>query len=133
MALDPIMIVRTLIGDVPTSPFYQLFDDETIQQFLDMSGQDVYAAAKLAAISASFQLAGWSTREKTGDIEVWNTLSTQYLKALENLIKNPSMIIPQGLFPWSANQCSNNKLMNIDVCDTEGFGSVTEDNNTCGC
>ena len=89
MALTPVQQVRILIGDVEGSPFYELFTDDEIQGFLDMTNQDVFAAARLAAISASFQLAGWSTRERTGQIEVWSSLSTQYLKALDYLINNP--------------------------------------------
>lgn len=127
MALDPIMSVRLLIGDVPSSPFYQLFTDEQIQQFLDMTNQNVYAAARLAAISASFQLAGWSSRERVGDIEVWSSLSTQYLKALDYLINNPDTIIPSGLFPWSANTSPCNKLMDIEICDGDNCKDV------CGC
>lgn len=117
MALTPVETVRLLIGDVPSSPFYQLFTDEEIQQFLDLTNQNIFAAARLAAIAASFQLAGWSTRERTGDIEVWSSLSTQYLKALDYLISNPGTLIPEGLMPWSANTCANSKLMNIEVCD----------------
>jgi len=128
MALTPVEQVRLLIGDVPSSPFYQLFADEELQAFLDMTNQDVFAAARLAAISASFQLAGWSTRERTGDIEVWSSLSTQYLKALDYLIKNPDIAIPAGLFPWSANTCGS-KLMNIEVCD----GDNCKDACACAC
>lgn len=117
MALTPVEQVRLLIGDVQGSPFYKLFEDEDIQQFLDMTNQSVFAAARLAAISASFQLAGWSTRERTGEIEVWSSLSTQYLKALDYLITNPSTLIPSGMFPWSANTCASNKLMDIETCD----------------
>lgn len=128
MALTPVQQVRILIGDVEGSPFYQLFTDEEIQGFLDMTNQDVFAAARLAAISASFQLAGWSTRERTGDIEVWSSLSTQYLKALDYLINNPGSLIPAGLMPWSANTCGS-KLMSIEVCDGDNCKDACE----CAC
>lgn len=128
MALTPVQQVRILIGDVEGSPFYQLFTDEEIQGFLDMTNQDVFAAARLAAISASFQLAGWSTRERTGDIEVWSSLSTQYLKALDYLINNPGSLIPAGLMPWSANTCGS-KLMSIEVCDGDNCKEACE----CAC
>ncbi|MNQ73283.1 hypothetical protein D3C85_880100 [compost metagenome] len=131
MALTPVQQVRLFIGDTPTSPFYQLFTDEEIQTFIDMSGGDVMQAARMGAISASFQLAGWTTRERTGDIEVWSSLSTQYLKALDNLIKDPSFkSLPTGLHPYAAgiswedvcNNMSNPdnvqpKLTNIHICD----------------
>lgn len=133
MALTPVQQVRLLIGDVPTSPFYQLFTDEEIQGFLDLTNQNIFAAARLAAISASFQLAGWSTRERTGDIEVWSSLSTQYLKALDYLISNPGTLIPDGLMPWSANTCANSKLMNIEVCDGDNCKEASCCETGCGC
>lgn len=136
MALSPVQQVRILIGVVEGSPFYELFTDEEIQGFLDMTNQDVFAAARLAAISASFQLAGWSTRERTGQIEVWSSLSTQYLKALDYLINNPGTLIPSGLFPWSANTCGS-KLMSIEVCDGDNCKDVCagscESTCTCNC
>lgn len=139
MALTPIQQVRILIGDVPTSPFYQLFTDDEIQFFLDQNNGNVQLAARMAAISASFQLAGWSTRERTGDIEVWSSLSTQYLKALENLIDNPVVNLPNGMMPWAggiswADVCANNhnpdnvrpKLTQIKTCDCD-------ERRHCGC
>lgn len=116
--------IRLLIGDVEGSPFYPLFTDEQYQEFLDMSGGDIYSAAQMAAVSASFVVSGWSTRERTGDIEVWNSISTQYLKALDYFLRNPKVQIPNGLLPWSASVGSCSKLMNIQVCDHE---------ETCGC
>lgn len=103
MALTPVQTVRLLIGDVTTSPFYQLFTDEDIQQFLDMNGQNIMQAARMAAIAASMQLAGWTSRERTADIEVWSNLSTAYLKALENLINDSSAAtLPNGLMPYAS-------------------------------
>lgn len=128
MALTPVEQVRLLIGDVPSSPFYQLFTDEQIQGFLDMTNQNVFAAARLAAISASFQLSGWSTRERTGDIEVWSSLSTQYLKALDYLINNPGVLIPANLFPWSSTKSLCN-LTSIEICDGDNCNRACE----CAC
>ena len=148
MALTDVEKVRLLIGDVPTSPFYILFSDEEIQAFLDMNGGNVMQAARLAAIAASMQLAGWTTRERTGDIEVWSSLSTQYLKALENLIKDTSSAtLPNGLMPYAAgiswsDVCANNNnpdnvrpaITKIQVCDGKGlFYSDPFNSNTCGC
>ena len=145
MALTDVEVVRLLIGDVPTSPFYQLFTDEEIQQFLDLNGGNVRQASRMAAIAASMQLAGWTTRERTGDIEVWSSLSTQYLKALENLINDSSSAsIPNGLMPYAsgiswADMCANNAnpdnvrspLTQIKVCDSPSGGFSTTNN--CGC
>lgn len=116
---EDILTVRLLIGDVEGSPFYPLFTDADIEKFLTLTNNNVYAAARLAAISASFQLSAWSTRERTADIEVWNSVSTNYLKALDYFIKNPGALIPNGLMPWTANKGCPSKLLTIEVCDDE--------------
>ena len=121
---EKIALIRILIGDLPTSPFYQLFTDEELQKLLDLNNGDLYKAARMAAISASMQLAGWSTRERTGDIEVWSSLSTNYLKALDYFIRNPDVSIPNGLMPWYGSKDSCSRLLNIQVCDHE---------DSCGC
>ena len=145
MALTDVETVRLLIGDLPNSPFYQLFDDESIQQFLDLNGGNVRQAARMAAIAASMQLAGWNTRETTGDISVWNELSTAYLKALDNFINDSSSAsIPNGLMPYASgiswsDMCANNAnpdnvrspLTQIKVCDSPSGGFNTTNN--CGC
>ena len=139
MALTDIQAVRLLIGDVPSSPFYQLFTDDEIQFFLDQNNGNIQLAARMAAISASFQLAGWSSRERTGDIEVWSNLSTAYLAALKNVIDSPITSLPNGMMPWAggiswADVCANNsnpdnvrpKLTQIKTCDCD-------DHCGCGC
>ena len=145
MALTDVEVVRLLIGDTPTSPFYQLFTDEEIQQFLDLNGGNVRQASRMAAIAASMQLAGWNTRESTGDISVWNELSTAYLKALDNFINDSSSAsIPNGLMPYASgiswsDMCANNAnpdnvrspLTQIKVCDSPTGGFSTTNN--CGC
>ena len=145
MALTDVEVVRLLIGDTPTSPFYQLFTDEEIQQFLDLNGGNVRQAARMAAIAASMQLAGWNTRESTGDISVWNELSTAYLKALDNFINDSSSAsIPNGLMPYASGISwvdvnTNNAnpdnvrspLTQIKVCDSPSGGFNTTNN--CGC
>ncbi len=145
MALTDVETVRLLIGDLPNSPFYQLFDDESIQQFLDLNGGNVRQAARMAAIAASMQLAGWNTRETTGDISVWNELSTAYLKALDNFINDSSSAsIPNGLMPYASGISwvdvnTNNAnpdnvrspLTQIKVCDSPAGGFNTTNN--CGC
>ena len=122
MALTDVEKLRLLIGDTEGSPFYPLFSDDEIQFFLDSYGS-VAEASKIAAISASFQLAAWNTRETTGDISVWNELSKQYLKALENLIgkagSGGTTIIPNGIMPyaggisWADVNANNANLDNV--------------------
>lgn len=138
MALTDVEKVRLLVGDVPTSPFYMLFEDEEVEAFLDMNGGNVRLASRMAAIAASMQLAGWNTKEATGDIEVWNSLSTAYLKALDNLISDSSASLPSGLAPYASgiswvdinsnNANSDNKkqsLLQINTC------GITKTGNTC--
>lgn len=127
-----IALIRLLIGDTPSSPFYPLFSDEEIKSFLDLVSGDIRGAVRYAAISAAMQLAGFSTRERTGNIEVWNDLSKNYLIALEMMLQNQDKEIPSGLMPWLAGQSkkelcdirSNSdyiipKVTNIFSCDSD--------------
>ena len=148
MALTDIEKIRLLIGDTPTSPFYQLFTDDEIQAFIDMTGT-ILQAARMAAIAASMQLAGWNTRERVGDEEIWSSLSTQYLKALDNFIKDSSAnTLPSGLMPYAAgiswedvNANNDNpdnvrlKLAKIQVCDKNGLFTISNPFriDSCGC
>lgn len=127
MALSPVEQVRFLIGLGPNSPFNDFVTDEEIEWALEITNGDVWAAARIIAISLSLQLAGVSTRERTGEIEVWNQVSTAYLAALDNFINDPTVKIPMNLFPWSANTSPCNKLMDIEVCDGDNCKDV------CGC
>ena len=96
-----ILQVRLMIGDTPTSPFYPLFQDEEIAQFLEMNGWRVRPAMRMAAISANMQFAQFTYRERSGDIEVWNNVSIQYQKALQNIIDESSTAqLPDGLMPY---------------------------------
>lgn len=96
-----ILQVRLVIGDSASSPFYPLFQDEEIAQFLDMNGWRVRPAIRMAAIAASMQFAQFTYRERSGDIEVWNNVSIQYQKALENVINESSTAaLPDGLKPY---------------------------------
>ena len=127
MALTPIQQVNLLIGNVPANPLYPIYTDEEIQEFLDLNNQDVYKAARMAAISAAFIITSYNTREITGDIQVYNEYASRYLDALKYFIENPDTIIPSGLFPWSANTSPCNKLMDIEICDGDNCKDV------CGC
>ena len=147
MALTPEEQVRILIGDVPSSPFYPIFTSEEIEFFLDVNGNNIMQSAKMAAIAASMQLAGWNTRETTGDITVWNDLSKQYLKALENLINDKSPgNLPNGLMPYASgisweDFCANNAnpdnirspLTKIKMCDTPIISGTFNIDKSCGC
>ena len=141
---EKIQLIRLLIGDINTSPFYPLFQDDDLYQFLTVTSGDVVNAAKFAAISASMMLAGWSTRERAGSIEVWNSLSTNYLKALDYLINNSNKTIPNGLMPWGAGISASemremlcdpdrvrNKLLDTYLCNPECSAPDWVNGRTC--
>ena len=99
---EKISLVRLLIGDIPTSPFYPLYDDTEIEKFLTLSNGDVLKAAVYAAHGASMQFSGYTTMEKTGDITVRNELASNYLKALKLLIdSNKDNKGDKVFYPWS--------------------------------
>ena len=136
MAMTPVEQVRFLIGIGPTSPFYSFVSDAEIEYALEQTNGNVRAAAKIVAFSLLFQLAGYNTREKVGDEEIWNTYAASYLAALRNFVTDPGFLIPSGLMPWSANTCPS-KLMSIEVCDgdacREACDCACESTSVCNC
>lgn len=124
--------VRLLIGDTETSPFYPVFSDDEYEMAIKRNNRDLRTAAISLAISASFQLSSWNTRERTGSIEVWSSLGTNYLKALQFFVDNEGKRIPSGLMPWLAGtdireECElrsdpnypKNALTSITTCDSD--------------
>ena len=96
-----VLRVRLMIGDTTSSPFYPLFQDEEILQFLEMNDWRLRPTIRMVAIAASMQFAQYAYRERTGDIEVWNNVSIQYQKALQNLIDESSTAqLPDGITPY---------------------------------
>lgn len=85
--IEKILLVRLNVGDGPNSPFYPLFTDEEVVLYLKMNNWNVRKATRQLAIAASMLFSQMVYRERTGDIEVWNNVSIQYQKALENIIK----------------------------------------------
>lgn len=134
MALTDVDKVRLLIGIGPNSPFNSFMTDEEIQWFLDYNGGNVIYAARMAAVSLSMQLSGVPSRERVGEIDVWNNISTAYLKALDNFIKDASAnTLPNGLMPyasgisWVDMKANDNnpdnvrsRLTQIRLCDETG-------------
>lgn len=127
MALTPTEQVRFLIGLGPNSPFNEFVTDAEIEWALEIANGDVWQAARMVAIALSLNLSTVNTRERTGQIEVWNQASTAYRQALDNFINDPTVRIPANLFPWSAGADSCNKLLNIELCDGDNCASA------CGC
>ena len=130
MALTPVEQVRLLIGLNPGSPFAALLTDDEIQWYLEYTNGNIIQAARMAAVSVSFQLAGTPSRERTGNIEVWSNAYSAYKDVLDDFINNPSVIIPQSLFPWSSSKQLCN-LTNIEVCDGDACNQACKD--VCGC
>lgn len=99
--LKKIAFVRLMIGDTPTSPFYPIFEDDEIASVLENYNWDVKKAIRSMAIAASMQFSQMTYRERTGDIEVWNNVSLQYQKALQDLINDNSIgSLGTGLMPY---------------------------------
>ena len=96
-----INLVRLYIGDTPSSPFYQIFTDEEIGSILEYRGWNLQKAIRDLAIAASMQFAQMTYRERTGDIEVWNNVSMQYQKALQDLINDNNILaLGNGIMPY---------------------------------
>lgn len=137
MALTPIEIVRLYIGATATSPFYAVLSDEEIQYFIDNT-DTLYEAAKYAAGAMYAQLVATPTREKTGEIEVWNEIFSGYLSFLNLFIKTPTVQSLKGLVPYAAgiswadiaNNISNPDTVNpkLSVISVEEVYDVCEHN-----
>lgn len=83
-ATNPVDRVRLMVGDVFAD--FEILDDATYQYFLDKNQGDEQKAALDAARTIRFQIAKFSYRETTGDIEVWSNFAADYKAALDDLI-----------------------------------------------
>lgn len=124
-------LLALLIGDIEGSPYYPLFTVDQYGQFLAMTGGSVNTAVLSAATSATFIVAGESTREVVGDLQLGSSTGANYLKALDYLIKNTNKMPPPNLMPWIAglDSCEKNKLLEFTRCDKPG----TYNTPNCGC
>lgn len=103
MALGLIEAVRLRIGDTEASTFYPLLSDEAIEYFLLDNNNNVYAASQDAATAAYAYLTKIPTRERVGDVEVWNEVSKRYGEFLQFLIKqSPSTLYKNIANPYAA-------------------------------
>ena len=101
MALTDVEKVRIIVGDVEGNPLYQILDDETYEYLLETTNGDVWQAAIKAAIIISLRIASYPTRERAGNYEVWNSYSTAYLAALQNIIKTPAALLSSKIIPYA--------------------------------
>jgi len=104
VALSAIEAVRLRIGLFNTdNPFYSLISDDQIQYWIDYYDGNLDYAAWKCAICVSLALSSIPTRERIGEVEVWNDISKLYAKALQDMIgANPFTSIPVGLMPYAA-------------------------------
>lgn len=91
MALTLIEQVRLTVGDY--SEDMQILPDETYQWFLDKNENNVNRSALEAARCILMELTKIPTRERTGNIEVWNEWANAYRKALLEMIRNPALFL----------------------------------------
>ena len=111
------MMIALMLGDIEGSPYYPLFTDAQYGQFLAMGKGSVNSAVVFAAISASFIVSSESTREQIGDLSIARSTGTNYLKALDYLVKNAKSQIPANLMPWVGGLGERNKLLDFRLCD----------------
>lgn len=89
MPLTPIQEVRLYVGDSNIDML--ILPDETYQYFLDKYSGNVNRAALDAAKCILFELTKAPTRERAGQVEVWNEWANAYRKALQLFLKDPNL------------------------------------------
>lgn len=109
---NKIALLRLLVGDTERSPFYPVLEDEEYAKMLEFVNWDVEKAILRTAQTIAFLMVTVNTRERTGDIEVWNNASSEYRKALETLINKPHSYqnLPSKIAPYAAG------ISRLDVC-----------------
>ncbi len=83
--------VRLNVGD--NNAEFQILPDDTYQWLLDKYSNNVNRSSMDAARFILFELTKFPTRERTGQIEVWNEWVNAYRKALELFIKDPNLTV----------------------------------------
>lgn len=101
MALTNVQLVNLAIGNTPNNPYYPLLTEEDITSILESTNDDVNAAIKRAANSAYMYIISIPTREKIGDIELYNTYASEYRQALSTLLTSSDYALPIGLMPYA--------------------------------
>lgn len=128
MALTLIEQARLYIYDIPANEmFYPLFDDEEWEYFLSQKNDDPLQAARLAAGAAYFKFATYSTKEKTGDIEVWNNAFQGYKDAINSFFKDQTLfpLMPNGAVPYAAGISASD--LNDDINNTDKVKTPFDD------
>lgn len=81
--------VRLNVGDYSTE--FQILPDDVYQFLLDKYNNNVNRSSIDAARYILFELPKIPTRERTGQIEVWNEWANAYRRALEMFLKDPNL------------------------------------------
>lgn len=115
MALTLIEELRYNVGDI--SEDFKILPDATYEWLLAKYSNNVNAAIKDAARFCLFGLASFPTRERTGQIEVWNDWANTYRKALEHLLKDQTLSLGSLLIPYAAGISKEDMLNNDMVLD----------------
>lgn len=110
---DDILKVRMICGDVPGNPLYPILADSDYEYLLETTGGNIWQAAIKAAIIISLRISSYPTRERAGSYEVWNSYSTAYLAALQNIIKTPASLLSTKIIPY-AGGISKGDMFNND-------------------
>ena len=111
MALSDIEMIRLITQDNGRLPIFDQDDtavfimtDEEIQGYLDLCSGDVLKAARWALHTMKQWIAGVSTKELYGDVEVWSDFGKNYIKAADAFLNDKSLfnVVTKGLMPYAA-------------------------------
>lgn len=117
---EKIAAIALILGDIPGGPYYPMFTEDQYKQFLALARGDVNKALMYAAISATYFVAGESSREQIGELSISGSSSANYMKLLDYIKNTVGKIPPAGLMPWFAGQDrpDSNKLLDFKLCDS---------------
>jgi hypothetical protein len=106
--------VRLNVGD--NSSDFQILPDDTYEWLLNKYNNNVNRSSLDAARYILFELTKFPTRERTGQIEVWNEWVNAYRKALELFLKDPTLQ-PFVLVPYASGISKQDMQENDSVDD----------------
>lgn len=110
MALSNIEMIRLITQDNGRLPIFDpenptfIMTDEEIEGYLTMCNGDVLQASRWALRTMMHWIAGVSTKELYGDVEVWSDFAKNYIKAAEAFLNDKALFsgLPKGLMPYAA-------------------------------
>jgi hypothetical protein len=117
MALTNIELVNLAIGNTPNNPYYPLLTEDDIESILESTNDDINAAIKRAANSAYMYIISIPTREKIGDIELYNTYASEYRLALGRLLTSTDYTLPMGIMPYAGGISESDYIANVNNSD----------------